>query len=181
MTGDPEALQADYVPLQPSRADAEGQPSVVVLPVPEPYGVRRISNVKIEVSLPDAVGAYIHWLINASGWKVAERAPAVERPVVEAIGSGTTMVAQGFSPASGIDTIQGHRFSAERARAPGAVQARHICLLFRRFVSAGEDALPTSRPSKRAASTYAGWRPLVPIAPNRNAARRARRHRMARR
>jgi ATP-dependent exoDNAse (exonuclease V) beta subunit len=73
MTGDAEALQADYVPLQPFRADAANQPSVVVLPVPQPYGVRRVSNVEIEKSLPDAVGAYVDWLINKSGWNVAER------------------------------------------------------------------------------------------------------------
>ena len=51
MNGDADALQADYVPLQPSRSDAAGQPSVVVLPVPKPYGVRRLSNVEIEKSL----------------------------------------------------------------------------------------------------------------------------------
>ena len=49
--------QASYVPLHPFRPDTSDQPSVVVLPVPEPYGVRRISNVEIEKSLPDAVGA----------------------------------------------------------------------------------------------------------------------------
>ncbi len=42
MTGDPDALQADYVPLRPFRSDAANQPSVVVVPVPKPYGVRRI-------------------------------------------------------------------------------------------------------------------------------------------
>ncbi len=52
MTGDPDALQADYVPLQPFRSDATNQPSVVVVPVPKPYGVRRISNVEIENLFP---------------------------------------------------------------------------------------------------------------------------------
>ena len=63
MTGDPDALQADYVPLQPFRSDAANQPSVVVVPVPKPYGVRRISNVEIDKSLPDAVGA-LHPLVD---------------------------------------------------------------------------------------------------------------------
>ena len=73
MTGDPDSLQAAYVPLEPFRSDSQEQPSVVVLPVPEPYGYRRLSNLAIENSLPDAVGAFIEWLINESGWKVAER------------------------------------------------------------------------------------------------------------
>src|SRR5918992_356233 len=76
MTGDGDVLQAAYVPLEPFRTDSEEQPSVVVLPVPEPYGYRRVSNVAIEQSLPDAVGAFIDWLINQSGWKVAERPEA---------------------------------------------------------------------------------------------------------
>ena len=44
-----------------------------MLPVPEPYGTQRIANTSIEKSLPDAVGAYVDWLINESGWKIAER------------------------------------------------------------------------------------------------------------
>ena len=116
MTGDPDALQADYVPLQPFRSDAPDQQSVVVLPVPSPYGVRRVSNVEIEKSLPDAVGAYIHWLINESGWKVAERPSAVDSPA---------SAAMGFQPAEREHLVP--------------IQARHICLLFRRFVSYDED------------------------------------------
>ena len=46
MTGDGDALQAAYVPLEPFRSDSEEQPSVVVLPVPEPYGYRRLSNAR---------------------------------------------------------------------------------------------------------------------------------------
>jgi ATP-dependent exoDNAse (exonuclease V) beta subunit len=124
MTGDSDALQADYVPLRPFRPDAANQPSVVVLPVPKPYGVRRISNVEIEKSLPDAVGAYIHWLINESGWKVAER-PAGGLQLTTSRASA----AVGFQP-------------AERERLV-PIQARHICLLFRRFVSYDEDVTRT--------------------------------------
>jgi ATP-dependent exoDNAse (exonuclease V) beta subunit len=101
MTGDPVTLQADYVPLSPHRADIKGQPAVVVLPVPEPYGVRNLSAVKIEQSLPDAVGAFIDWVVTDSGWKVSRSS----------------------SP-----------------NAPAApVEARDICILFRRFLSFGED------------------------------------------
>ncbi len=88
MAGDAATLQASYVPLSPHRTALEGRPSVVVLPVPEPYGTRNISAVRIEQSLPDAVGAFIDWAIADSGWKV---------------------------------------------------QARDFCILFRRFLSFGDD------------------------------------------
>ena len=71
MTGDPATLQADYVPLSPHRPAIKGQPAVVALPVPEPYGIRNLSAVKIEQSLPDAVGAFIDWLVNESGGRSA--------------------------------------------------------------------------------------------------------------
>jgi ATP-dependent exoDNAse (exonuclease V) beta subunit len=74
MRGDPQALQADYVPLSPSREAAVGQPAVVALPVPHPYGRTRISGRAIDDSLPDAIGAFIEWAIDPqSGWTVAER------------------------------------------------------------------------------------------------------------
>jgi ATP-dependent helicase/nuclease subunit A len=95
MQGDRAALQADYVPLSAARDDLEGQPSVVALPVPRPYGDRGyITKAAIGASLPDAVGAFVDWLITKSGWTVTER----EHP---------------------------------DRRAP--IQARHVCLLFRRF------------------------------------------------
>jgi len=99
MDGDVESMQAHYVPLEPSRADAP-QPSVVALPVPRPYGRYSVSAMEIEKSLPSAVGAYVEWLVNHSGWTVTERrSPDVRIPI----------------------------------------EPRHICLLFRRFVSYGED------------------------------------------
>jgi ATP-dependent exoDNAse (exonuclease V) beta subunit len=80
MTGPDDGSQAAYVPLEPVRTDAAEQPAVVVLPVPRPYkdwGNRaQLSNVEIERSLPDAVGAFVEWLVTKSGWSVAER----ERP-----------------------------------------------------------------------------------------------------
>jgi ATP-dependent exoDNAse (exonuclease V) beta subunit len=88
------------VPLEPDRPDHPAQPSVVALPVPEPYGQRGIAGREIERSLPDAVGAYVDWLVRHSGWTVTER----RNP---------------------------------RRRVPLA--ARHICILFRRFVSYGAD------------------------------------------
>jgi ATP-dependent helicase/nuclease subunit A len=88
MTGDAATLQASYVPLSAHRPALDGRPAVIALPVPEPYGVRNMSAVKIEQSLPDAVGAFIDWAVNESGWQV---------------------------------------------------QARDFCILFRRFLSFGED------------------------------------------
>lgn len=100
MTGDAATLQADYVPLAAFRDDADGQPSAVALPVPAPYGKRNVAGRAIEESLPQAVAAFVQWLLAESGWTVTER----ERP-------------------------------GERV----AVSARHVCLLFRRFESFGDD------------------------------------------
>ncbi|NVB78384.1 MAG: UvrD-helicase domain-containing protein [Kofleriaceae bacterium] len=64
--------QAQYVPLENFRADTPTQPAVIALPVPNPYGWRDITQTAIEDSYPDAVGAFIDYLINQSGWTVAE-------------------------------------------------------------------------------------------------------------
>jgi ATP-dependent exoDNAse (exonuclease V) beta subunit len=108
MTGNPQTLQSEYVPLSPYRPADDSQPAVVALPVPRPYGrggfgALKASAKAIELSLPDAVGAYIAWLIDGkSGWTVSERQP------------------------DGTET-----------RVP--LQPRHVAVLFRRFVSFGED------------------------------------------
>jgi ATP-dependent helicase/nuclease subunit A len=73
MTGDPVSQQPTYVALEPARAEDSGQPSVVVLPVPEPYATQRLAASAIEKSLPEAVGAWIDWLVRRSGWRVEER------------------------------------------------------------------------------------------------------------
>ncbi|HLH77732.1 MAG TPA: UvrD-helicase domain-containing protein [Candidatus Binataceae bacterium] len=65
--------QPRYVPIEPYREQPAAQPSVVVLPVPDPYGdYGQIHDWKIEQSVPEAVAAYIKWLL-ASGWRVSER------------------------------------------------------------------------------------------------------------
>ena len=76
---DGEALQAAYVPLAPSRDGVAGQPAVVALPVPCPYGVRNITKEAIGRSLPDAVAAFVEWLLRESGWTVTEREHADAR------------------------------------------------------------------------------------------------------
>ena len=123
-------IRPGYVPLEPFRPDLPEQPSVVVLPVPEPYGTQRIANTSVDASLPDAVGAFVGWLVNESGWMVAER-PTGEEPA----GTGELALtgAVGFKP-------------GEKERLV-PIQARHICLLFRRFVSYERDM---TRPYVRA-------------------------------
>jgi ATP-dependent exoDNAse (exonuclease V) beta subunit len=75
MTGDRQTLQAEYIPLVPRRSDIPGQPSIVALPVPEPYGRnRKVALNAVERSLPDGVGAFVQWLLEESGWTVSERA-----------------------------------------------------------------------------------------------------------
>ena len=69
--------QAGYVPLAPFRAGVATQPAVVALPVPAPYGdYGTIVDWRIDASLPDAVAAFVDWLVRQSGWTVTER----ERP-----------------------------------------------------------------------------------------------------
>ena len=66
--------QPAYAALEASRTDAPAQPAVVALPVPAPYSdYGRITDWSIEKSLPDAVAAFIEWLIRDSGWTVTER------------------------------------------------------------------------------------------------------------
>ncbi len=66
--------QAAYVPLSAFRQDPRERPTVVALPVPRPYSdFGRITNWRIEESLPDAVGAFVEWLVEKSGWTITER------------------------------------------------------------------------------------------------------------
>jgi ATP-dependent helicase/nuclease subunit A len=101
MQGSPDGSQAEYVALQSFRDEPVGRPSVIALPVPRPYSdFGKITGYSIDASLPDAVGAFVDWLIRTSGWTVTER----ERPT---------------------------------SRVP--IEARHVCLLTRRFVNGGRD------------------------------------------
>jgi ATP-dependent exoDNAse (exonuclease V) beta subunit len=100
--------QAEYVPLAPFRPDVTGRPTIIALPAPAPYGdYKKIVQWKIEESLPDAVGAFIDWLIRSSGWTITER---------------------------GSD-------------APVPIKSQHVCLLFKRLQSFGNDV---TRPYVRA-------------------------------
>ena len=82
------APRPGYVPLAPHREDEPSQPAVVALPVPSPYGFRgRITGRAIEASLPDAVGAFVGWMVRESGWTVTERTagPATEGAAPERV------------------------------------------------------------------------------------------------
>jgi ATP-dependent exoDNAse (exonuclease V) beta subunit len=101
MAEDRAALQAGYVPLARFRDELPGQPGIVALPVPKPYGrYGQFTKSAVEESMPDAFGAFVAWLLQESGWKVTER---------------------------------------ERPGEAEPIAARHVCLLFRRFVSWGSD------------------------------------------
>ena len=67
---DREKGQPGYVPLEGHRAPIEGQPSVIALPVPKPWGDRGVTKKAIDECLPDATAAFIEWLLTKSGWKV---------------------------------------------------------------------------------------------------------------
>ena len=72
--------QASYVALEPHRASHPSQPAIVALPVPQPYGkFGTMVDFRIEESLPDAVAAFVDWLVTKSGWTVSERESAHDR------------------------------------------------------------------------------------------------------
>jgi ATP-dependent helicase/nuclease subunit A len=80
-----DGTQARYVPLEPFRVAGSTQPAVIALPAPRAR-LWREGPVKgsVEESLPDAVGAFIAWLVSASGWTVEEagkRVPVAPRHV----------------------------------------------------------------------------------------------------
>jgi ATP-dependent helicase/nuclease subunit A len=75
--------QPAYVALEQYRPDCAGQPAIVAIPVPEPYGdYGRITKWKIDESLPEAIAAFARWVLDESGWTVTERdAPAERVPI----------------------------------------------------------------------------------------------------
>ncbi len=98
MVEDPASGQPGYVPLEGGPpVEAHHQPSIVALPVPHPHGRFGIYKSAVERSLPDAVGAFVEWLLQKSGWTVRE----------------------------------------DQARVP--IAPRHVCVLFKRYLSFGND------------------------------------------
>jgi len=73
MKGDAESAQARYVPLTPFRENIDGQPALIALPAPEPYGMRRVSNESINACLPRTITGFVEWLLKDSGWRVLDQ------------------------------------------------------------------------------------------------------------
>jgi len=63
----------NYLPLEGGVESPDEQPAVIALPMPYPYGMRNVSNARIEECSPHAVAAFIEWLCRKSGWKVRDR------------------------------------------------------------------------------------------------------------
>jgi ATP-dependent helicase/nuclease subunit A len=78
MDGNPANLQASYVPLSPFRNEYTEQPSIVALPVPKPYQ-SRFSQGAVNASLPDAIAAFVAWLVEKSAWTVPKPGDPSER------------------------------------------------------------------------------------------------------
>jgi ATP-dependent helicase/nuclease subunit A len=68
---------AEYVPLERYRDPVPGRPSVIALPVPRPYKTQRLSKEAVNQSLPEAIAAFIAWLVEESGWGYQARDIAV--------------------------------------------------------------------------------------------------------
>jgi ATP-dependent exoDNAse (exonuclease V) beta subunit len=65
----------NYLPLLGGRAPIDGQPSVIALPMPQPYGKRNFSSKEIEKCSPNAIGGFVEWLVKkseGSGWRVTD-------------------------------------------------------------------------------------------------------------
>lgn len=71
MREDPETAQAAYVPLLGGGDGIPGQPAVVVLPAPVSWTGREVYKKSVDACLPDAVCAFVEWLLG-SGWKVRD-------------------------------------------------------------------------------------------------------------
>jgi ATP-dependent helicase/nuclease subunit A len=77
MDGDVEDGHAEWAPLEKHRDEIEGRPSVIALPVPRPYATQRLSKQKVAEGLPQAIAAFVDWLVNESKWGYCEKDVAV--------------------------------------------------------------------------------------------------------
>src|SRR5262249_41500143 len=77
-----DAEASGHVPLERWRPETTDRPTIVALPVPRPYGdFGKVTDWRINESLPGAIGAFVEWLINESSWTVEEeRRPVPIRP-----------------------------------------------------------------------------------------------------
>ena len=76
MSGDVEHGHAEWAALERYREEIPDQPSVIVLPVPRPYKTR-LAKEAVAKSLPDAIAAFVDWIVRESGWGFKERDIAI--------------------------------------------------------------------------------------------------------
>jgi ATP-dependent exoDNAse (exonuclease V) beta subunit len=67
---------AEWIPLEQHREEIDGRPSLIALPVPRPYKTR-LSKEAVNKSLPDAIAAFVAWLVQESGWGFKARNVAI--------------------------------------------------------------------------------------------------------
>jgi ATP-dependent exoDNAse (exonuclease V) beta subunit len=73
MVASPDGSQAHYVALAEHREELPSQPSVIALPVPEPYGTWfKPTKAALSRSFPEAVGGFVEWLLTSSGFRVED-------------------------------------------------------------------------------------------------------------
>lgn len=80
MNGDVEHGHADWASLEQHRPEIASQPSVVVLPAPRPYK-SRLAKEAVAKSLPDAIAAFVDWIVRESGWRSEKGERYQERDV----------------------------------------------------------------------------------------------------
>ena len=76
MTGSVEDGHAGWAPLERDREEIPGRPSVIVLPAPKPYKMR-LAKEALALSFPEAIAAFVAWMVKESGWGYRERDIAV--------------------------------------------------------------------------------------------------------
>ncbi len=74
MEGDLHVGQPQYIPMVPDRQGNAEQPQIVALPAPAPFGWSRVTKTQIEACLPETVAAFLHWVLEDSGWTIEDPA-----------------------------------------------------------------------------------------------------------
>lgn len=116
MQGGADGAQAAYVALESVRENVPNQPSLVALPIPRPYSeYGKVTKYAIDASAPDAVGAYVDWLIQKSGWTVTDRERPDERVPIQP--RHICLLFKRFA-AFGTDTTRGYVRALEARRIP---------------------------------------------------------------
>ena len=76
-----DGTHADWSPLEKVREDYSDAPSVIALPVPRPYAMRRVAIGPVKESLMDAIGAFVAWITQESDWKKGDGSRIVARDI----------------------------------------------------------------------------------------------------